>query len=45
MEGTELLSKLYDTKPKMRKTTVTGYPTLQNAVSALSKVADAYVGL
>lgn len=43
MEGTELLSKLHDNKPKMRKIVVTGYPTLQNAVSALNKGADAYV--
>jgi len=43
MEGIELLSKLRDTKPKMRKIIVTGYPTLQNAVSAVNKGADAYV--
>ena len=43
MEGIELLSKLKDTKPKMRKIIVTGYPTLQNAVSAVNKGADAYV--
>jgi DNA-binding NtrC family response regulator len=43
MEGIELLSKLHGTKPKMRKIIVTGYPTLQNAVSAVNKGADAYV--
>ena len=43
MEGIELLSKLRDTKPKMRKIIVTGYPTLQNAVAAVNKGADAYV--
>ncbi len=43
MEGIELLSRLRDTKPKMRKIIVTGYPTLQNAVSAVNKGADAYV--
>ena len=43
MEGIELLSKLRNTKPKMRKIIVTGYPTLQNAVSAVNKGADAYV--
>ena len=43
MEGIELLSKLKDTKPKIRKIIVTGYPTLQNAVSAVNKGADAYV--
>jgi DNA-binding NtrC family response regulator len=43
MEGIELLSKLRGTKPKMRKIVVTGYPTLQNAISAVNKGADAYV--
>jgi two-component system OmpR family response regulator len=43
MEGIELLSKLRDTKPKMRKIIVTGYPTLQNAIAAVNKGADAYV--
>jgi len=43
MEGIELLTKLKDTKPKMRKIIVTGYPTLQNAVSAVNKGADGYV--
>jgi DNA-binding NtrC family response regulator len=43
MEGIELLSKLRETKPKMRKIIVTGYPTLQNAVGAVNKGADAYV--
>ena len=43
MEGIELLTKLHETKPKMRKIIVTGYPTLQNAVSAVNKGADAYV--
>jgi DNA-binding NtrC family response regulator len=43
MEGIELLSKMRKTKPKMRKIIVTGYPTLQNAISAVNKGADAYV--
>src|SRR4030042_2368355 len=42
MEGIELLSKMRDTKPKMRKIIITGYPTLQNAVAAVNKGADAY---
>ena len=37
MEGIELLSKLRNTKPKMRKIIVIGYPTLQNAISAVNK--------
>ena len=43
MEGIELLTKLRDTKPKIRKIIVTGYPTLQNAVSAVNSGADGYV--
>ncbi len=43
MEGTELLSALKDTTPKMRKIIVTGYPALQNAIDAVNKNADAYV--
>ena len=43
MEGIELLSKMRSTKPKMRKIIVTGYPTLQNAIAAVNKGADAYV--
>jgi DNA-binding NtrC family response regulator len=43
MEGIELLTKLRETKPKMRKIIVTGYPTLQNAVAAVNRGADAYV--
>ena len=43
MEGIELLSKLRSTKPKMRKIIVTGYPTLQNVISAVNKGADAYL--
>jgi len=43
MEGIELLSKMRSSKPKMRKIIITGYPTLQNAISAVNKGADAYV--
>jgi DNA-binding NtrC family response regulator len=43
MEGVELLTKIKETKPKMRKVIITGYPTLQNAVEALNKGADAYI--
>jgi len=42
-EGTELLTKLKDGTPKMRKIIVTGYPTMQNAVDAVNKDADAYL--
>ncbi len=43
MEGTELLTKVKDSTPKMRKIIITGYPTLQNAIEAVNKGADAYV--
>jgi DNA-binding NtrC family response regulator len=43
MEGIELLTKIRDTTPRMRKVIVTGYPTLQNAVEAVNKGADAYI--
>lgn len=43
MEGTELLAKLKPTEPKMVKIIITGYPSLQNAVEALNKGADAYI--
>ena len=43
MEGIELLTKMKDTTPKMRKRIITGYPTLQNAVEAVNRGADAYI--
>jgi len=43
MEGIELLTRIRDTTPKTRKIIITGYPTLQNAVDAVNKGADAYI--
>lgn len=43
MEGTKLLTELNDGTPKMVKIIVTGYPSLQNAITAVNKGADAYV--
>lgn len=43
MEGVELLAKMKDTTPRMRKIIITGYPTLRNAVEAVNRGADAYV--
>ena len=43
MEGTELLSEIKDTLPKMVKIIITGYPSLENAVAALNKGADGYI--
>ena len=43
MEGTQLLSELKETTPKMRKIIVTGYPDVQNAITAVKKGADDYI--
>ena len=43
MEGTELLSSFRTTTPKMMKIMVTGYPSLQNAVTSVNKGADAFL--
>jgi DNA-binding NtrC family response regulator len=43
MEGTELLTALKETTPKMVKIILTGYPALENAVRAVNKNADAYL--
>lgn len=43
MEGTELLTKIKDRVPRTRKIIITGYPTVQNAIEAVNKSADAYL--
>jgi DNA-binding NtrC family response regulator len=43
MEGIELLKRLKDGVPRIRKIMVTGYPSMQNAIAALNKSADAYI--
>jgi DNA-binding response OmpR family regulator len=43
MEGVELLESLRDCIPKMRKVMLTGHPSMQNAIDALNKKADAYL--
>ena len=43
MEGTQLLSELKETTPKMRKIIVTGYPDVQNAIAAVKKGADDFI--
>jgi DNA-binding NtrC family response regulator len=43
MEGTELLTAMKETTPKMVKIIMTGYPALQNAVKAVNKGADYYL--
>lgn len=43
MEGTQLLTTMKETTPKMVKIILTGYPSLQNAVEAVNKGADGYI--
>ena len=43
MEGVELLNLMKDSLPRTRKIMVTGYPSVQNAISAVNKRADAYL--
>jgi len=43
MEGVQLLTRMKPTVPEMAKVIVTGYPSLQNAVEALNRGADAYI--
>ena len=43
MEGVELLKLMKNNVPKTRKIMVTGYPSMQNAISALNKKADVYL--
>lgn len=43
MEGTQLLSELKETTPKMRKIIVTGFPEVQNAITAVKKGANDYI--
>ena len=43
MEGTELLTRMKETTPRMIKIILTGFPALQNAVSAINKGVDGYL--
>ena len=43
MQGTELLTRIKDTVPRMRKIIITGYPTVHNAIEAVNRNADAYL--
>jgi DNA-binding NtrC family response regulator len=43
MDGTELLTKMKETTPKMRKIVVTGYPSMNGALRALIENADGYI--
>lgn len=43
MDGTKVLASIKETNPPMVKIIVTGYPSLQNAIDAVNKGADAYI--
>jgi DNA-binding response OmpR family regulator len=43
VEGTKLLSQLKETTPKMSKIMLTGYPSMNNAIEAVNKQADAFL--
>ena len=43
MEGTNLLTAMKETTPKMVKIILTGFPALKNAVEAVNSGANAYV--
>ena len=43
MQGTQLLTAMRETVPRMVKIIVTGYPSMDNAVEAVNKGADGYV--
>ena len=43
MEGTRLLAEMKETTPKMVKIIVTGYPSLQNAITVVNRGADGYL--
>jgi DNA-binding NtrC family response regulator len=43
VEGTKLLTAMKEATPRMAKIIITGYPSLQNAIEAVNKGADAYI--
>jgi two-component system response regulator AtoC len=43
MDGIQLLTAMRDTSPKMVKIIVTGYPSMENAIEAVNRGADAYI--
>jgi len=42
-KGTKLLSTLKELQPKMAKIIITGYPSIENAVTAVNERADGYI--
>ena len=43
MHGTELLTQMQETTPRMIKIIITGYASLQNAIEAVNNGADGYL--
>jgi len=43
VEGTALISRLKETTPPMAKIMLTGYPSINNAVEAVNRHADAFL--
>lgn len=43
MDGIELLTAMREAVPKMVKIIITGYPSLENAIEAVNRGADAYI--
>jgi DNA-binding NtrC family response regulator len=43
MEGIDILIRMKDTVPKVRKIIRTGFPSVQNAIEAVNRKADAYL--
>ena len=43
MKGTKLLSALKALQPKMVRIIITGYPSIENAVTAVNEKADGYI--
>ncbi|MBC7112847.1 MAG: response regulator [Candidatus Methanomethyliales bacterium] len=43
IDGLDLIERLTDTLPKMRKVVITGYASLENALRALSLGANAFI--
>jgi len=43
IDGTELLSRMHESEPKMIKIMLTGYPNTENAIAAVNRGANAYL--
>jgi len=43
MDGTDLLKRIHEKSPWMKKIIVTGFPSMQNAIKAVNEGADGYI--